>query len=68
MANRSDFFNAKLPRNIKRMLTMGQVYGWTGDAHSRGDLRRAMMAAHANHVGFKMKRQSSENRDASDGE
>lgn len=68
MANRSDFFNAKLPRSIKRMLTMGQVYGFTGGQHERGDLRRAMMAAHANHVGYKMKRQSSENRDASDNE
>lgn len=68
MANRSDFFNAKLPRATKRMLTMGQVYNFTGDQHARGDLRRAMIAAHANHVGFKMKRQSSENRDASDNE
>ena len=68
MANRSDFFNAKLPRATKRMLTMGQVYNWTGDQHARGDLRRAMIAAHANHVGFKMKRQSSENRDSSDNE
>ena len=68
MANRSDFFNAKLPRATKRMLAMGQVYGWTGDQHARGDLRRAMMAAHANQVGFKLKRHSTENRDASDGE
>ena len=68
MANRSDFFNAKLPRATKRMLTMGQVYGWTGDAHERGAIRRAMISAHANHVGFKMKRQSSENRDSSDNE
>jgi len=68
MANRSDFYNAKLPRSIKRMLTMGQVYGWTGDQHARGAIRRAMMAAHANHVGFKMKRHATENRDSSDGE
>ncbi len=68
MANRSDFFSAKLPRATKRMLTMGQVYGFTGGQHERGDLRRAMMTAHANHVGFKMKRHSTENRDASDSE
>jgi len=43
-------------------------YNFTGDQHARGDLRRAMIAAHANHVGFKMKRHSTENRDASDGE
>lgn len=60
MANRSDFFNAKLPRSIKRMLTMGQVYNFTGDQHARGDLRRAMIAAHTNHVNFKLKRQSME--------
>ena len=68
MANRSDFFNAKLPRATKRMLTMGQVYDWTGDQHARGDLRRAMIAAHANHVGYKMKRHTTENRDTSDNE
>lgn len=60
MANRSDFFNAKLPRATKRMLTMGQVYNFTGDQHARGDLRRAMIAAHTNHVNFKLKRQSME--------
>lgn len=68
MANRSDFFNAKLPRATKRMLTMGQVYDWTGDQHARGDLRRAMIAAHANHVGYKLKRHTTENRDASETE
>lgn len=68
MANRSDFFNAKLPRSIKRMLTMGQVYNFTGDQHARGDLRRAMIAAHANHVGHKLKRHTTENRDASETE
>ena len=68
MANRSDFFNSKLPRSIKRMLTMGQVYNFTGDQHARGDLRRAMMAAHANHVGYKLKRNTTENRDTADGE
>jgi hypothetical protein len=68
MANRSDFFSAKLPRSIKRMLTMGQVYNFTGDQHARGDLRRSMINAHANHVGFKMKRHNTENRDAGDSE
>lgn len=68
MANRSDFFNAKLPRSIKRMLIMGQVNGWTGDEHSRGSIKNLFIKAHADHVGFKMKRQNTENRDASDGE
>lgn len=60
MANRSDFFNAKLPRSIKRSLAMAETYGWVKDAHERGDLRRAMIAAHTNHVGYKLKRQSME--------
>lgn len=60
MANRSDFFSAKLPRSIKRMLTMGQVYGWTGDEHSRGAMKNQFIKAHAEHVGFKMKRQAND--------
>lgn len=66
MANRSDFFNAKLPRQWKKILAMGQVYGWTGDEHNRGMIRRSIIQAHASHVGFKMKRHSTENRDATD--
>lgn len=58
MANRSDFFNAKLPRQYKRMLAMAQTNGWSGDAHNLGEIRRLFIAAHANHVGFKLKRQS----------
>ena len=53
MANRSDFFNAKLPRQYKRILAMSEAYGWIKDSHERGDFRRAMIEAHANHVGFK---------------
>lgn len=68
MANRSDFFNAKLPRSIKRMLIMGQVNGWTGDEHSRGAIRKQFIKAHSDHVSFKLKRNSTENRDASDSE
>lgn len=60
MANRSDFFNAKLPRSIKRMLTMGQVNGWTGDEHTRGTIRKQFIRAHADHVSYKMKRQSND--------
>jgi hypothetical protein len=68
MANRSDFFNAKLPRSMKRTLAMAEVYGWVKNAHERGDLRRAMIAAHSNHVGFKLKRNSTETRDTTDSE
>lgn len=65
MANRSDFLKAKLPRSLKRMLAMSQTYGWSGDAHNSGEIRRLFIDAHASHVGFKTKRQSSESNQAS---
>ena len=68
MANRSDFFSAKLPRQYKRMLAMSQTYGWSGDQHASGDLKRMFINAHASHVGHKLKRNTTENRDASDSE
>lgn len=68
MANRSDFFNAKLPRQFKRLLALGQTYDWNGDEHNRGTIKRLLISSHASHVGYKMKRHSTENRDASDGE
>jgi hypothetical protein len=68
MANRSDFFNAKLPRQFKRMLAMAEAYGWINDSHERGDFKRSMIAAHANHVSYKLKRQHTETRDTSDAE
>ena len=60
MANRSDFYNEKLPRQYKRMLAMSQTNGWTKDNHEHGLLKRQFIQAHANHVGFKMKRQAME--------
>lgn len=56
MANRSDFFDAKLPRSLKKMLTMAQVAGHVKDAHEAGEMRRAFIRAHANHVAFKLRR------------
>jgi hypothetical protein len=66
MANRSDFFSAKLPRGFKRLMAMGETYGYIRNSHERGKFKRMMIEAHANHVGFKMKRHTTENRDASD--
>lgn len=60
MANRSDFFNAKLPRHFKRMLAMAETNGWIKDSNERGALKRLFINAHANHVGYKMKRQAME--------
>jgi len=58
MANRSDFFNAKLPRQYKRMLAVSEANGWIKDKQERGMLKNAFIAAHANHVAYKVKRQS----------
>jgi hypothetical protein len=66
MANRSDFFNAKLPRQYKRILAMSEAYGWINDSHERGDFKRSMIAAHTNHVAFKIKRQSMDNANSSE--
>jgi len=68
MANRSDFFSAKLPREYKRMLAVAESRGWINGNQERSELKKSLIAAHANHVGFKMKRHSTENRDSSDSE
>lgn len=60
MANRSDFFSAKLPRHYKRMFAMAKTYGWIKDNHEYGSMKRLYIEAHANHVGFKMKRQAND--------
>lgn len=66
MANRSDFYNAKLPRQFKRMLAMEEANGWVANEHDRGTLKRILIAAHANHVSFKLKRNAVETRDGGD--
>lgn len=66
MANRSDFFNAKLPRQYKRMFAMAKTNGWVKDAHEYGSLKRYFISAHADHVGFKMKRNTVDTRDVTD--
>ena len=68
MANRSDFFSAKLPRGFKKLMAMGETYGYINNSHERGKFKRMFISAHANHVGFKMKRNSSEVRDTSESE
>ena len=60
MANRSDFFSAKLPRGYKKLMAMGETYGYIKNSHERGQFKRMMISAHANHVGFKMKRNALE--------
>jgi hypothetical protein len=67
MANRSDFFSAKLPRQYKRLLAAAETRGWVNGSQERGELKRAFIAAHANHVGFKLRR-NTDNRDSTDNE
>ena len=67
MANRSDFYNAKLPRQFKRMLAMAETNGWIKDSHERGQLKNSFIRAHENHVSYKLKRNAIETRDV-DGE
>ena len=62
MANRSDFNKAKLPRVLKRALTMGEVRG--ADSHRAGELRKMFVQAHANHLAFKNRRNDQHYRDA----
>ena len=64
MANRSDFHKAKLPRVLKRALTMGEVRG--ADSHRAGDLRRLFVEAHKNHLAFKNRRADQNYRDTDD--
>lgn len=67
MANRSDVFNAKLPRVIKRALIMGQARGYlTKDEHAYAKNR--LIESHANYVAFKLKRNIAENRDMAEAE
>ena len=66
MANRSDFYSAKLPRGFKRMLAMAQTYGWVEDAHELGRIKNSFINAHASHVAFKLKRNAAESRDTSE--
>lgn len=52
MANRSDFYTAKLPRYLKRMLSLSKHV----DAHEYGASKRAFIDAHKAHVAFKNKK------------
>jgi hypothetical protein len=61
MANRSDFFETKLPRYLKKMIALIPNI----NAHERGEIRRTFIKAHAAHVGHKLKRNDIGNADLS---
>lgn len=56
MANRSDFLGAKLPRYLKRMISMGSALGYYKNEHEYGVAKRAFIDAHKSHVSAKTKR------------
>ena len=56
MANRSDFFAAKIPRSNKKSILMGCANGYISDSHIYGEFKRIFKNAHAAHVEFKKKR------------
>lgn len=61
MANRSDFYRAKVPRSIKKMLALNHC-----DPHERAVMRKLFQEAHASHVAFKLKVRSGKAGAASD--
>ena len=65
MANRSDFFNANLPRYLKKMISLGEVSGAISKEHANF-ARKSFTEAHAHHVDFKLRRNSENNRDATE--
>lgn len=52
MANRSDFYNAKIPRQIKKMIALQPFL----NEHERGQQKRLWAEAHAAHIRSKTKR------------
>ena len=55
MAHKSDFYTAKLPRSLKKMLAMGEARGYFNKEEARQN-RKGFIDAHAVHLGYKMKR------------
>ena len=65
MTHMSDFYTAKLPRYLKKMLALGEARGYFNKEEARQN-RLGFIEAHATHLGYKMKR--ADNRDTSSGE
>ena len=64
MCNRSDFYQAKLPRYLKRMLSLMS----TGDKLHDNEVKKLFIQAHAKHVEYKIKRNNSDFTDTSEEE
>jgi hypothetical protein len=48
------------------MFAMAKTYNWFSDEHDYGRIKKLFIDAHANHVGFKLKRNTTERRDTAD--
>ncbi len=59
MAGRSDF-SSVLPRQIKRMITMGLAAGHVKDNHHFGDVKSLFVAAHKSLKDFRNKKRALE--------
>lgn len=55
MANRSDFFSAKLPRSLKKMIALAEMAGHY-NKHEAGVVRDLFIKAHAHHIAAKTRR------------
>lgn len=55
MANRSDFFSAKLPRSLKKMIALAEMAGHY-NKHEAGAVRDLFIKAHAHHIAAKTRR------------
>lgn len=55
MANRSDFFSAKLPRSLKKMIALAEMAGHY-NTHQAGAVRDIFIKAHAAHIAAKTRR------------
>lgn len=44
-------------------MAMGETYGYINNSQERGKFKRMMIEAHANHVGYKLRRNSIETKD-----
>ena len=55
MANRSDFFSAKLPRSLKKMIALAEMSG-AYNKHQAGEVRDLFIKAHAAHITAKTRR------------
>jgi hypothetical protein len=55
MTHKSDFYSAKLPRYLKKMIALGEAAGSYDRVQAR-EHRKGFIDAHATHLAYKLKR------------